>query len=161
MWAIVVVLAIPIVEIALFIIVGGWIGVVSTLALVVLSALAGLLLLRGQGGGAAAMMRQGVTQPDDPSEQIVHGAMIFLAAMLLIIPGFLTDFLGLVLLVPQVRRSAFSALRRRARMQGMVVEVSSTTQYERPPADRVIDAEFEEVEPPKKPTHGPSGWTKH
>lgn len=161
MWAIAVVLAIPVIEIALFITVGGAIGTVPTLALVVLSALAGIVLLRGQGGQAAAMMRQGVTQPDDPAEHIVHGAMIFLAAMLLLIPGFLTDACGLVLLVPQVRQRAFAGLRRRARMQGMVFEATVQQARTDHPGDRVIDAEFEEIEPPHRPTHRPSGWTKH
>lgn len=162
MWAIAVILSIPVIEIALFILVGGWIGVLPTLALVLLSAFSGVMLMRGQGGRTAAMMRQGVLQADDPSEQIVHGAMIFLAAMLLIIPGFLTDAIGLVLLVPQVRRLAFAALRSRARVQGMAMGMKmEASSAPRPPQDRVIDAEFEEVEPPKAPTHRPSGWTQH
>jgi UPF0716 protein FxsA len=161
MWALAIILSVPVIEIALFILVGGWIGVVPTLALVLLSVFAGVILIRGQGGRTAAMMRQGVLQADDPSEKIVHGAMIFLAAMLLIIPGFLTDAVGLVLLVPQVRRQAFASLRKRARVQGMAMGMRMDTPPSRGPQDRVIDAEFEEVEPPKTPTHQPSGWTKH
>ncbi|MCC5972825.1 MAG: FxsA family protein [Rubellimicrobium sp.] len=161
MWAFALVLAVPVVEIALFIVVGGAIGILQTLALVFLSALLGIFLLRGQGGQAAAMMRQGVTQPDDPAEHVVHGAMIFLAAMLLVIPGFLTDAFGLVLLLPQVRRRTFAGLRNRARMQGMVFEATVHETRNDRPGDRVIDAEFEEIEPPHRPTHRPSGWTKH
>lgn len=159
MWALAIILSVPVIEIALFILVGGWIGILPTLGLVLLSVVAGVMLLRGQGGRTAAMMRQGVLQTDDPSEQIVHGAMIFLAAMLLIIPGFLTDAIGLILLVPQVRRQAFAALRSRAQVRGMSMKME--TAASRPPQDRIIDADFEDVEPPQKPTHRPSGWTQH
>jgi UPF0716 protein FxsA len=162
MWFVIALLSIPVIEIALFILVGGWIGLWPTLGLVVLAFVAGVALLRAQGQNAVARMRDGVVQDADPSEQIVRGAMSLLAGMLLIIPGFLTDLVAITLLIPQVQKAAFAALRNRARMQGftMGMTVNGTATRVRPD-DRVIDADFEEVSPPKKPTHTPSGWTQH
>lgn len=162
MWFVIALLSIPVIEIALFILVGGWIGLWPTLGLVVLAFVAGVSLLRAQGQNAVARMREGVVQDADPSEQIVRGAMSLLAGMLLIVPGFLTDVVAITLLIPMVQKAAFAALRNRARMQGftMGVTVNGTAKRARPD-DRVIDADFEDVSPAKKPTHRPSGWTQH
>ena len=162
MWFVIALLSIPVIEIALFILVGGWIGLWPTLALVVLAFVAGVALLRAQGQNAVARLREGVVQQSDPSEQIVRGAMSLLAGMLLIIPGFLTDLVAITLLIPYVQKSAFGAMRSRARMQGFTMEMAENGQAQRArPDDRIIDADFEEVSPPKQPTHRPSGWTQH
>jgi UPF0716 protein FxsA len=162
MWFIVAFLSVPVIEIALFILVGGWIGVLRTLLLVVLAVIVGVLLIRQQGQSAMASLRQGVLQDTDPSEAIVRGAMAVLAGMLFIIPGFLTDAVAIALLIPMVQKAAFAALRRRARMQGLVMSTTiNGTSRPVTPQDRVIDAEFEEISPPKRPTHNPSGWTQH
>lgn len=167
MWFVIAFLSVPVIEIALFILVGGWIGLWPTLGLVVLAAVAGMSLLRSQGQSAVARLRQGVVQESDPSEQIVRGAMRLLSGMLLIVPGFLTDIVALILLIPQVQTAAFAALRHRARMQGMAMSMTQTmdaggsTARPAPRADRVIDADFEDNSPPKQPTHNPSGWTRH
>ena len=161
MWILIAILSLPIIEIALFILVGGWIGLWPTLALVVLAGTVGVMLLRAQGQNAVASLRQGVVQDTDPSEKIVRGAMSVLAGMLLIVPGFLTDIVALTLLIPQVQTAAFAALRRRARMQGMGMGIAPSGAARPANNDRVIDADFEEVSPPKRPTHNPSGWTQH
>jgi UPF0716 protein FxsA len=160
-------LALPIIEIALFILVGGWIGLWPTLGLVIAAVFVGVALLRSVGANASARVRASMLQEADPSEQIVGAAMTFLAGMLLILPGFLTDAVALLLLIPQVQRAAFTALRRRARASGMVMGATMTGQPPRPrgPADRVIDAEYEDVTRPPGTTPGnapgrPSGWTR-
>jgi UPF0716 protein FxsA len=162
MWFVIALLSIPVIEIALFILVGGWIGLWPTLALVILAFLSGLALLRAQGQNAMQRLREGVVQDSDPSEQIVRGAMSLMAGMLLIIPGFLTDLVAITLLIPAVQSAAFAGLRRRARMQGFTMGMTvNGTATARRPADTVIEAEFEEISPPKRPTHTPSGWTQH
>jgi UPF0716 protein FxsA len=152
-------LALPVIEIALFILVGGWIGLWATLALVILAGVAGVTLMRGAGADAGNRIRSSMAQDTDPSAQIVRMAMRFIAGMLLVVPGFLTDAVALVLLVPQVQAAAFSALRRRAQMSGMVmgVTIDGTATRPRAPADRVIEGEFHEI-PPNRP--GPSRWTE-
>jgi len=162
MWFIVAFLSIPVVEIALFILVGGWIGVLKTVLLVILAGIIGAGLIRQQGQTAMASLREGVLADSDPSESIVRGTMTVLAGMLLIIPGFLTDAVAIAMLIPFVQKAAFAALRRRAKAQGMVMGVTiNGTARPAGPQDHVIYGEFEEISPPKRPTHNPSGWTQH
>ncbi|MDO9416804.1 FxsA family protein [Pararhizobium sp.] len=108
-------LLLPILEIAGFIIVGRWIGVLPTLLLVVLTSVAGSMLLRIQGFSALRRVQQ---EPgNQPGLQLVNGVMIFLAGILLIIPGFLTDILGMLLFVPAVRRFIWTVFGRHLSVQ--------------------------------------------
>jgi UPF0716 protein FxsA len=158
MWLMLAILAIPVIEIAIFIQVGGLIGVWLTLALVLLSAAVGILLVRSQGVLTLSRLRQSMAELSDPSEQLAHGAMILFAGALLLIPGFFTDILGFALLIPPVRLATFRWLRGRIRIKGFAMGRSAG----RPAGDDgVIDGEFEELPQGKLPTHQPSGWTRH
>ena len=79
MWLFVAFLAVPLVEIALFIQVGGLIGLWPTLAIVVLTALSGTMLVRSQGAMAMNDVRRSFNNLSDPTEPLAHGAMILLA----------------------------------------------------------------------------------
>lgn len=107
------ILALPMVEIGVFIAVGSQIGIGWTLALVVVSFLLGIVLFRRQGfsmlKAAQAEARAGIA----PERPIVHGAMIVMASILLMIPGFVTDIFGLLLFVPPVRDAIWNAMRSR------------------------------------------------
>jgi UPF0716 protein FxsA len=107
------VLLLPLLEIAGFVIVGREIGALATVGLVVLSSVAGSLLLRHQGFGVMARVRTEMDAGRDPSRQLAHGAMIVLAAILLIIPGFITDIVALLFLLPPVRDLAWRLLKNR------------------------------------------------
>lgn len=96
-------LAIPLIEIALFILIGGEIGVIATLAMVVVTAIAGSLLLRWQGVQTLNRIRQDLEARRLPARPIADGAMIAVAGLLLLTPGFFTDFCGFMLFVPGVR----------------------------------------------------------
>jgi UPF0716 protein FxsA len=160
MWFLVAFLAIPVIEIALFIQVGGLIGLWPTLGLVLLTAVAGTLLVRSQGAQTLAELRRSMAELTDPSEPLAHGAMILFAGALLLTPGFFTDIIGFALLVPPVRLAAFRWLRRRIRIQGF--PMGRAPGAARPMTDdSVIDGEFQELSPGKHPTHQPSGWTRH
>ena len=95
--------AVPLIEIALFIEVGGWIGVWPTILLVLLTAIAGASMLRAQGIAAVRRLQAELERGGDPSPMIVHGAMLLFAGALLLTPGFLTDAVGFTLLVPKAR----------------------------------------------------------
>ncbi|KKB76306.1 hypothetical protein VW29_21070 [Devosia limi DSM 17137] len=118
-------LLLPIIEIALFIKVGQWIGLWPTLALVVGAAVLGVALLRRQGLSVLTQMRSNVSAGKVPGQAIADTMMIGLAAMLLIIPGFFTDAIGLALLLPAVRAMIYKALASRV----SVVETSSYRRY--------------------------------
>lgn len=97
-------LALPIAEIAMFIVVGSHIGVLATIALIVASSVAGAALLRFQGLGAIGRMRAALDAGEAPAGEIADGMMIMLAGLLLITPGFITGALGILLFVPPLRR---------------------------------------------------------
>lgn len=93
----------PFVEIAGFIVVGRAIGVLPTLGLIMLTAVIGAFLLRIQGFSVLQRLNAAVNEGGDPSRDLIHGAMIVLAGILLLIPGFVTDILGFLLFIPPVR----------------------------------------------------------
>nr|WP_272213376.1 FxsA family protein [Marinicella sp. W31]MDC2879329.1 membrane protein FxsA [Marinicella sp. W31] len=93
----------PFVEIAGFIVVGRAIGLFPTLGLIILTAIIGAILLRVQGFGVMQRLNTDVRDGGDPGRELVHGAMIVLAGILLLIPGFVTDILGFLLFIPPFR----------------------------------------------------------
>ncbi len=161
MWLFLAFLAVPLIEIALFIQVGGAIGLLPTLGVVVLTAILGTWLVRTQGIMAMGNLRRSFSELNDPTEPLAHGAMILLAGALLLTPGFFTDAVGFALLMPPVRRAAFEYLRNRVHVQRFDMGSHGQPPQPEPNDPDVIDGDFEEVEPSKKPTHQSSGWTKH
>ncbi|MDE1993790.1 MAG: membrane protein FxsA [Rhizobiaceae bacterium] len=103
----------PLAEIAGFVIVGKIVGVWATLALVVLSVVVGAALLRIQGIGVLQRISAESRNGGDPGREMVHGAMIVVAAFLLMLPGFISDIIGLLLFIPAVRDLAWQVLRKR------------------------------------------------
>ena len=120
-WIAILFLLLPLAEIAGFVVVGQMVGVWGTLGLVLLSGVLGMLLLRLQGLQMLRRLSEEGREGRVPGDTIVQGAMIVVAAVLLIIPGFVTDLIGLALFVPFVRRALWSAIGRR------VVVVRSAT----------------------------------
>ena len=153
MWLFILFLAVPLIEIALFIQVGGLIGLWATLAIVIATALAGTMLVRSQGAQAIARLRSSFNDLNDPTEPLAHGAMILFSGALLLTPGFFTDAVGFLLLVPQVRSWLF-------RQMGKRVQVHSFHDATTPrgPREDVIEGEYEVDDSPRT---GPSGWTRH
>lgn len=103
-------IALPIIEIAIFIKVGQSIGLLPTLALIIGAALLGGLLLRQQGLSVLTQLRSNVNSGRMPARSIADAMMIGVAALLLVLPGFLSDFVALALLLPPVRGWMYGAL---------------------------------------------------
>lgn len=161
MWLFALFLAVPLIEIALFVQVGGLIGLWPTLFIVVITALLGTALMRAQGALAMAQIRDSFNSLSDPAEPLAHGAMILFAGALLLTPGFFTDAVGFSLLIPPVRSAVFHWLRKRVHVQSFSTgPAPQQPRYQRGPGD-VIDGEFEEVSHENRPVQGPSGWTRH
>ncbi len=113
-------LAVPLIEIGCFIVIGEAIGLWPTLASVVVMAVIGALVLRVQGLSLINEIRQSVGQGQLPARALADAMMVFIAGMLLLLPGFFSDIIGLILLIPAVRGGIYSFLRSR-------VQVVSTT----------------------------------
>ncbi|MDQ0318217.1 UPF0716 protein FxsA [Pararhizobium capsulatum DSM 1112] len=106
-------LVLPFAEIATFVLVGNEIGVGMTLMLVLASMVAGIVLLRFQGLGTLRRLQQATAGGGDPGRELVHGVMIVVAGILLILPGFLSDIVGILLFLPPVRDLAWKVMRDR------------------------------------------------
>lgn len=111
-------LALPLIEIAVFVLVGSHIGVLPTIGLVVLSGIAGGILLRIQGFGILSRIRQQIEADRDPGRELAHGVMVLLAGILLLIPGFVTDILGILLFIPAIRDLGWYLVRDRIQIVG-------------------------------------------
>ena len=104
------IIAIPIIEIMLFIKIGENIGALNTILLIILTAVVGIYFARIQG---LKTLRSGfinIYQNKVPVYEIFSGASIAIAALFLIIPGFFTDIAGFILLIPFTRRVIISML---------------------------------------------------
>jgi UPF0716 protein FxsA len=105
-------LLLPLAEITCFILVGRRIGLFPTLSLVVLSGVAGIVLMRIQGFGVLARVRLAGQEGRVPGKELLDAAMILIAGILLLIPGFLSDIVGIALFLPPVRTFLWNRLMR-------------------------------------------------
>lgn len=118
-------LAIPVAEIAVFIQVGSLIGVGMTLLLVLASAMFGIWLVRTQGFAAATRVQAMIAQGESPALGMLEGLALLAAGVLLLIPGFVTDLAAFALLIPPLRRGIIRLYLRRVRLEGSVTHHSS------------------------------------
>ncbi len=142
-------IGVPLIEIALFVQIGGRIGITWTIVIVIATAMAGTALLRMQG---LAVMRQAQDTMEAggvPVESLIDGLFLLIAGILLLTPGFLTDFVGFLFFIPPVRRSLGRYLWARVAKSGNVGFSSSrgggrgpTTAS--PPGGVVIEGEIVE-----------------
>ena len=103
----------PVLEIAVFLQVVQWIGVLDTLLLMLVISLAGAWLVKRQGVGTLARMRAELDDGRVPTGPMTDGGLLGLAGLLLLVPGFVTDAFGLLLLLPPVRAVVRRGLGRR------------------------------------------------
>ena len=124
---------IPVVEIYLFIKIGGQIGAFTTILLIFSTAILGIYYARYEGLNT---LKAGLTQLSKnttPAYEVISGAAIAFAALLLIIPGFATDFLGFLLIFPLSRKFIFN-------------KFSKKFNNKRTEKDNFIEGEFDDIE---------------
>jgi UPF0716 protein FxsA len=142
----------PLAELAVIIAVGKSIGVLATLLLLLVFSLAGAWLAKREGLAAWRRFQLAMAESRVPTREVADGAMVLLAGALLLVPGFLTDVLGLLLLLPGVRAVARrlvpvlarrrAARRSRITVSGVGPRSSTTVRWgqpelgERPPGQR-------------------------
>lgn len=106
------ILVFPFIEIAGFIWVGGKIGILPTLAAIIVSAVLGLLIIRWQGMGLVYDSRAMIARGEIPARNFADAMLLALAGILLLIPGFVSDAIGFLLLIPPVRGAIYAYLSR-------------------------------------------------
>lgn len=163
MWLFLLFVIVPIVEIGLFIQVGGAIGLWPTLLIVVLTAFAGTMLMRAQGMMTLNRLQASMSDGSNPADPMAQGAMVLVAGVLLLTPGFFTDAVGFALLMPPVRRVLLGWLMARVSSGGFVYTSTTASTGQRPQNGLdTIDAEYSVLDDDgKSPPENPSGWTKH
>ncbi len=127
------IILIPIIEIYLFIEIGGQIGAFNTISLIFITAIIGVIYARYEGLNT---LRSGFSQlikNEAPIYEIISGAAIAFAALLLIVPGFATDFFGFLLIFPVTRKLFFGKI---------VNKFKNETKIKKP----YIEGEFEDIE---------------
>ena len=132
-------LLVPLIEIYVMIQVGGIIGALPTVLLVVLTAVAGAALARFQGLATLQRLQATMARGETPAIEMFEGVLLLIGALLLLTPGFITDLLGFVCLIPITRRAlAFGALKR-------FTVVTPAGPGQKPPAgrsSRTLEGEF-------------------
>ncbi|MEQ8282336.1 MAG: FxsA family protein [Parvibaculum sp.] len=147
----------PLAEIALFIEAGEALGVWPVIGLVALSAFAGVWLMRAQGPATLRRAQATIERGEAPVAEMLDGAALFVAAILMVTPGLLTSSIGLLLLIAPLRRLA---ARFAARRLAMRAEVHIRTAHMRrgPGGGPIIEAEEWEVEDePRRDGRGQDG----
>lgn len=146
MWVFLLFLAVPLVEIGLFVVIGGQIGLWMTLGFVIGSAVLGVVVLRRSG----QMARRGA---GNLLMQAAGNGMSMMAGLLLVLPGFLTSALGVLLMLPPVQRLIVLVLGQRLAAKGFVMRSARAD-------ETIIEGEYEEVIPPRDERLPPSKWTR-
>ncbi len=113
-WLLILFITVPLLEMYLLIELGGFIGTVPTIMLVVLTAMVGAKLVRAQGLITIARVRHALDRGEVPAMTLLEGVALLVAGALLLTPGFVTDVLGFLALMPDLRRRAIGWLLQRA-----------------------------------------------
>ncbi|HWK46870.1 MAG TPA: FxsA family protein [Stellaceae bacterium] len=140
----------PLLEIAGFVVIGHWLGLAGTLAVVLLSGVIGIGIVRSQGLLALRRMQAALQRSEPPVRPMVDGVLILLIGALFMVPGFVTDLAALILLFPPVRRAAADLVLRHLRQGGLAQDGSPRDggPHQPPGGDgRTIEGEFHEVRP--------------
>lgn len=171
MWfgLILVMVAVPLLELALLIKLGQLIGFWATIAIIFLTAGIGIAILNTQGLAAFRRAMDSVSQGKPPVEPALDGFMLMMAGGLLLAPGLITDVAGLLLLIPPLRRAVAKWGLKKMMATGSihVGTWQRTETYERAPPERgraggtVIEGEFERIDEkkvdPRRGGDNPSG----
>jgi UPF0716 protein FxsA len=156
-----VLLAVPVAELAVLVAVAGTIGVGDTVALVVLVSIAGVWLAKRAGLKVLTRVQAALGRGEVPSREVADGALVLLAGVLLIVPGFLSDGVALLLLLPPTRAAARGLLLRGLTRRSGITLVAAGPPFGagRAPhrSGEVWDAEsWEDAGPPARaPLEGP------
>lgn len=127
------IILVPIIEIYLFIKIGSHIGAFNTISLIFVTAIIGVIYARFEGLNTLRSGFSQLVKNELPAYEIISGAAIAFAALLLIIPGFATDILGFFLILPLTRRLIFGKFSKK---------FNKETNFKKP----YIDGDFEDIE---------------
>jgi UPF0716 protein FxsA len=138
-------IVVPLVELAIIIQVGQAIGLLWTIALLVVDSVVGAWLVRREGTRAWSRFRAALDQGRVPADEVLEGALVLFGGALMLTPGFASDALGLLLMIPPARRLIAAALKRRLGARFSVSTMSVGGSATRRTRDDVVDVEVIDV----------------
>ena len=127
------IIGIPIIEIYLFIKIGAQIGAFNTILLILITAVTGIIYARYEGLNTLRAGFSQIIKNETPAYEIISGAAIAFGAMLLIVPGFATDLIGFLIILPITRKLIFG-------------KISTKFKTQKKNENNFIDGEFEDIE---------------
>ena len=127
------IIGIPLIEIYLFIKIGSQIGAFNTVLLILITAVAGVAYARYEGFNTLKSGMRQLIKNEMPIYELISGATLAFAALLLILPGFATDIIGFLIIFPITRRLILG-------------KVSTKIKMKEPDKNNFIDGEFEDIE---------------
>jgi len=140
-------LAVPLIEVFLFIELGSVIGALWTVLLCIATAVTGAALVRWQGRAVMASAQQALRENRMPAVEVFDGVCIMVAGVMLLTPGFFTDAVGFALLIPPLRHLLRRYLARHVKNVDMQMRAGA--------GGRVMDGEWEVVNDPPRPANDP------
>jgi UPF0716 protein FxsA len=138
-------IALPIAEVVVFVQVAGSINLLNAIGLLIVVSMVGVWLAKREGLGVVTRMRRAQERGEVPSRELADGALILLASALLVLPGFISDVIGILLLLPPVRAGVRTLVLRRFRNSANVVIVHG--QGKAGPSGAIWDVESWEDDP--------------
>ena len=142
-------IVVPLIELAIIIQVGDLIGAAPTILLLLVVSLVGAWLVRREGTRAWSRFTETLRSGRVPTDEVLEGAMVLFGGALLLTPGFATDAVGLLLMIPPVRALVASMLRRRLGARVTVTSLDGTGGRRAPQPrrrDDVVDVEVVNIE---------------
>jgi UPF0716 protein FxsA len=148
---VVIFVAVPIIELFVILQVGEAIGVLPTIALLVVDSVLGSVLMRSQGRAAWARFNAALAERRVPAREVIDGVLIVFGGALLLTPGFVTDLLGLSLLLPPTRALLRGVIVRRVLPRMLVTTVGGAPGGRRRPGPgHDVEGTGREVDPPPR-----------
>ena len=150
MWLFILFFTVPVIEIVLFIKVGSAIGLIATVFVILITALAGTFFVKQQASQLFDLFKRKAGNLEDPSEPIGHGVLVLFAGALLLTPGFFTDVFGFLLLIPNFRYWVFRKIEKR------FIHIKSFNKEKPNQNETIYDADYIDITP-----NDGSPWNKN
>ena len=150
MWLFILFFTVPVIEIVLFIKVGSAIGLIPTVFVILITALAGTFFVKQQASQLFDLFKRKAGNLEDPSEPIGHGVLVLFAGALLLTPGFFTDVFGFLLLIPNFRYWVFRKIEKR------FIHIRSFNKETANQHETIYDADYTDITP-----NAGSPWNKN
>jgi UPF0716 protein FxsA len=144
-------IVVPIAELAVVIQVGQEIGVWWTIAILVADSILGSILMRAQGRAAWRRFNEAMGAGRVPAREVLDGGLVMFGGLLLLTPGFITDILGLILLIPPTRALVRAALARRLAHRMVVSMTGPRGRVDDIVDGTAVDVESDRLTPPGGP----------